>query len=162
MPPSSEEARTISHTCIFWNSPPWAHFTGCPDRKDPLTRPPAPSMLKETGWSSAKAGDLVECHATSTRQGDVEEVRALKAFFNSSNRTVITSFKSQIGHTLGASGINSLIRGVTAMKAGVFPPTLNYRHPDPEIDLEGSGLLITPEPPDWKGRPGEPRRLQVK
>jgi len=33
-------------------------------------------------------------------QGDVEEVRALKAVFNSSKRTVITSFKSQIGHTL--------------------------------------------------------------
>ena len=107
------------------------------------------------------AVDLVECHATSTRQGDVEEVRALKTFFNSSKRTVITSFKSQIGHTLGASGINSLIRGVTAMKAGVFPPTLNYMHPDPEIDLEGSGLLIAPEPLDWKGRDGEPRRLQV-
>jgi len=107
------------------------------------------------------AVDLVECHATSTRQGDVEEVRALKAFFNSSNRTVITSFKSQIGHTLGASGMNSLIRGVTAMKAGVFPPTLNYKHPDPEIDLEGSGLLIAPEPLDWKGRAGEPRRLEV-
>ena len=68
------------------------------------------------------AVDLVECHATSTRQGDVEEVRALKSFFNSSKRTVLTSFKSQIGHTLGASGINSLIRGVMAMKAGVFPP----------------------------------------
>ena len=107
------------------------------------------------------AVDLVECHATSTRQGDVEEARALKAVFNSSKRTVITSFKSQIGHTLGASGINSLIRGVTAMKAGVFPPTLNYAHPDPEIDLEGSGLLITPEPLDWKRRDGEPRRLQV-
>jgi len=62
----------------------------------------------------------------------------LKAFFNSSNRTVITSFKSQIGHTLGASGINNLIRGVMAMKAGVFPPTLNYKHPDPEIALKGS------------------------
>lgn len=107
------------------------------------------------------AVDLVECHATSTRQGDVEEVRALKAIFNSSGRTVITSFKSQIGHTLGASGINSLIRGVTAMKAGVFPPTLNYMHPDPEIDLEGSGLLIAPEPLDWKCRDGQPRRLQV-
>ena len=91
----------------------------------------------------------------------VEEARALKAVFNSSKRTVITSFKSQIGHTLGASGINNLIRGVTAMKAGVFPPTLNYTHPDPEIDLEGSGLLITPEPLDWKCRAGEPRRLQV-
>jgi malonyl CoA-acyl carrier protein transacylase len=107
------------------------------------------------------AVDLVECHATSTRQGDVEEVRALKAFFNCSKRTVITSFKSQIGHTLGASGINSLIRGVTAIKAGVFPPTLNYMHPDPEIDLDGSGLLIAPEPLDWKGRDGQPRRLQV-
>ena len=107
------------------------------------------------------AVDLVECHATSTRQGDVEEARALKAVFNPSKRTVITSFKSQIGHTLGASGINNLIRGVTAMNAGVFPPTLNYMHPDPEIDLEGSGLLISPEPLDWKCRAGEPRRLQV-
>ena len=107
------------------------------------------------------AVDLVECHATSTRQGDVEEVRALKASFHSSNRTVITSFKSQIGHTLGASGINNLIRGVMAMKAGVFPPTLNYKHPDPEIALEGSGLLIAPEPMDWLRRNGLPRRLQV-
>lgn len=105
--------------------------------------------------------DLVECHATSTRQGDVEEVRALKTVFDSSRRTVLTSFKSQIGHTLGASGINSLIRGVMAMKAGVFPPTLNYLHPDAEIGLNGSGLLVAPEPLDWKGRDNQPRRLQV-
>ena len=107
------------------------------------------------------AVDLVECHATSTRQGDVEEYRALKSVFNFSKRTVITSFKSQIGHTLGASGVNSLIRGVMAMKAEIFPPTLNYTHPDPEIDLEGSGLLIAKEPLDWKRRAGQPRRLQV-
>ena len=50
------------------------------------------------------AVDMVECHATSTRQGDVEEVRALKTFFKPSNRTMLTSFKSQIGHTLGALG----------------------------------------------------------
>ncbi len=104
---------------------------------------------------------LVECHATSTRQGDVEEVRALKTFFSPSKRTVLTSFKSQIGHTLGASGINNLIRGTMAMKTGVFPATLNYEHPDPEMGLEGSGLHIAPEPFDWNSRPGEPRRLQV-
>ena len=69
----------------------------------------------------------MECHATSTRQGDVEEVRALKSFFDSSKRTVLTSFKSQIGHTLGASGIISLIRGVMAMKAGVFPHPQFYK-----------------------------------
>ena len=108
-----------------------------------------------------EAVDLVECHATSTRQGDLEEVRALKTFFHSSKRTVLTSFKSQIGHTLGASGINNLIRGVMAMKTGVFPATLNYEHPDPEMGLERSGLLIAPEPLDWKCRTGQPRRLQV-
>jgi malonyl CoA-acyl carrier protein transacylase len=107
------------------------------------------------------AVDLVECHATSTRQGDVEEVRALKSFFSPSRRTVLTSFKSQIGHTLGASGISNIIRGTMAMKAGVFPGTLNYEHPDPEMGLEGSGLLIPSEPFDWKTVAGEPRRLQV-
>ena len=107
------------------------------------------------------AVDLVECHATSTRQGDVEEVRALKKFYNPSKRTVLTSFKSQIGHTLGASGINNLIRGAMAMKSGIFPATLNYEHLDPEMGLNGSGFLIAPEPLDWKVRDGVPRRLQV-
>jgi malonyl CoA-acyl carrier protein transacylase len=108
-----------------------------------------------------EAVDLVECHATSTRQGDVEEVRALKTFFKPSKRTVLTSLKSQIGHTLGASGISNLIRGAMAMKSGIFPATLNYEHPDPEMGLEGSGLLIPTEPFDWKAAAGEPRRLQV-
>ncbi len=107
------------------------------------------------------AVDMVECHATSTRQGDIEEVRALKTFFKPSGRTVLTAYKSQIGHTLGASGINSLIRGATAMKAGILPPTLNYTHPDPQIGLEGSGLFVAPEPLDWKRRAGQPRRFQV-
>ena len=107
------------------------------------------------------AVDMVECHATSTRQGDVEEVRALKAIFDPSRRTALTSFKSQIGHTLGSSGMNNLIRGVMAMKAGVFPPTINYLHPDPEISLNGSGLFIAAEPLDWQCRAGQPRRFQV-
>ncbi|MBI5443282.1 MAG: SDR family NAD(P)-dependent oxidoreductase, partial [Deltaproteobacteria bacterium] len=118
------------------------------------------ASFRETPYG-ADAVDLVECHATSTRQGDVEEVRALKTLFPSTKRTVLTSFKSQIGHTLGASGLNNLIRGVMAMKAGVFPPTLNCSHPDPAFDLEGSGLLVAPEPLDWRGRDSQPRRLQV-
>jgi 3-oxoacyl-(acyl-carrier-protein) synthase/NAD(P)H-dependent flavin oxidoreductase YrpB (nitropropane dioxygenase family) len=108
-----------------------------------------------------EAVDLVECHGTSTRQGDGEEVRALSKLYDPSKRTVLTSFKSQIGHTLGASGINNLIRGTMAMKAGLFPPTLNYSHPDPEIDLEGAGFRIAPEPCDWQRRAGQPRRFQV-
>ena len=118
------------------------------------------ASFKETPYGP-DAVDLVECHATSTRQGDAEEVLALKAIFNSSRPTVLSAFKSQIGHTLGASGLSSLIRGVTAMNAGIFPPTLNYNHPDPEINLEGSGFMVTPGPLDWKRRNGLPRRLEV-
>ena len=104
---------------------------------------------------------LVECHATGTMQGDVEEVQALKSIFQSHGKTALTSFKSQIGHTLGASGLNSLIRGVMAMNAGVFPPTLNYTDPDPQMDLDGSGLGIHPEPENWSLKNGGPRRMQV-
>jgi malonyl CoA-acyl carrier protein transacylase len=118
------------------------------------------ASFKETPYGP-DAVDLVECHATSTRQGDAQEALALKAVFNSSKPTMLSAFKSQIGHTLGASGISSLIRGVTAMKAEIFPPTLNYKHPDPEINLERSGFIVTPEALDWKRRNGEPRRLEV-
>jgi acyl transferase domain-containing protein/NAD(P)H-dependent flavin oxidoreductase YrpB (nitropropane dioxygenase family)/NAD(P)-dependent dehydrogenase (short-subunit alcohol dehydrogenase family) len=116
--------------------------------------------FRDTGYGPEQV-DMVECHATSTVQGDVEEVKALKTLFPSSKRTVLTSFKSQIGHTLGASGVNSLIRGVTAMQAGIFPPTLNYRTPDPQVDLEAGGFHVPVQPVEWPQHPDRPRRLEV-
>jgi len=118
------------------------------------------ASFRDAGYGPDRV-DLVECHATSTVQGDVEEVKALKTLSPSSNRTMLTSFKSQIGHTLGASGLNNLIRGVLAMQAGTFPPTLNYRKPDPEIDLEAGGFHVPVQPADWPQPPDRPRRLEV-
>jgi malonyl CoA-acyl carrier protein transacylase len=105
--------------------------------------------------------DLVECHATSTKQGDMEEVQGLKSVFSCGKAPTLSSFKSQIGHTLGASGLNSLIRGIMAMREGVYPPTLNYSKPDPEIGLESAGFRIFTQPTEWNSRNGSPRRLQV-
>ena len=105
--------------------------------------------------------DLVECHATSTKQGDMEEVQGLKSVFSCGKAPTLSSFKSQIGHTLGASGLNSLIRGVMAIREGVYPPTLNYSKPDPEIGLESAGFRIFTQPTEWNSRNGSPRRLQV-
>ncbi len=104
--------------------------------------------------------DLVECHATSTRQGDQEEAKALSEIYPPNSSTVLTSFKSQIGHTLGASGIISLIRGVCAMRDSIYPPTLNYDQPDPKIGLEKNGFRILNQPEEWKTS-DKPRRLQV-
>jgi malonyl CoA-acyl carrier protein transacylase len=116
--------------------------------------------FRDTGYGPEQV-DMVECHATSTVQGDVEEVKALKSLFPSSKRTVLTSFKSQIGHTLGASGVNSLIRGACAMQAGIFPPTLNYRTRDPQVDLEAGGFHVPLQPEEWPQPPDRPRRLEV-
>ncbi len=105
--------------------------------------------------------DLVECHATGTVQGDIEEVKALKRIFPEGKRTVLSSLKSQIGHTLGASGISSLIRGVMAMQERVYPGTLNYHIPDPAIALEGWGFRVLESPDEWIDHDGRPRRFQV-
>ncbi len=118
------------------------------------------ASLQDTGYGPDQV-DLVECHATSTVQGDIEEIKALKTLYNGANRTMLTSFKSQIGHTLGASGINSLIRGVTAMQPGIFPPTPTYRTPDPQIDIETTGFHVPEQPAEWPQPKDRPRRLQV-
>ena len=118
------------------------------------------ASFRDAGYGPDRV-DLVECHATSTVQGDVEEIKALKALFPQSGRTILTSFKSQIGHTLGASGINNLIRGVTAMQTGIFPPTLNYRNPDPLIDLDEGGFHVPLQPLEWLQPSDRPRRLEV-
>ena len=104
---------------------------------------------------------LVECHATSTSLGDREEVKALKSIFPQGDGPVLAAFKSQIGHTLGASGLNGLIRAAAALREGILPGTLNYGRPDPEIDLEGWGFKVLPEPELWPRRGNRPRRALV-
>jgi malonyl CoA-acyl carrier protein transacylase len=117
------------------------------------------------GFEDANYGpemvDLVECHATATVQGDLEEVRALKSFYSNGRGVMLSSFKSQIGHCLGASGINNLVRGVMALQNGVFPPTLNYHSPDSEIDMERWGFHVIPQPEAWPRPANQPRRLQI-
>jgi malonyl CoA-acyl carrier protein transacylase len=118
------------------------------------------ASFQDTGYGPDQV-DLVECHATSTVQGDIEEIKAFKALFDGKKRMTLTSFKSQIGHTLGASGLNSLIRGVTAMNSGIFPSTPTYRTPDPQIDLESAGFHIPIQPVEWPQPDDRPRRVQV-
>jgi acyl transferase domain-containing protein/NAD(P)H-dependent flavin oxidoreductase YrpB (nitropropane dioxygenase family)/NAD(P)-dependent dehydrogenase (short-subunit alcohol dehydrogenase family)/acyl carrier protein len=117
------------------------------------------------GFEDANYGpemvDLVECHATATIQGDLEEVKALKSFYSNGRGMMLSSFKSQIGHCLGASGINNLVRGVMALQTGVFPPTLNYHTPDSEIDMERWGFHVIPQPEAWPKPVDRPRRLQI-
>ncbi|AGF78524.1 polyketide synthase family protein [Desulfocapsa sulfexigens DSM 10523] len=118
------------------------------------------TSFEDAGYGPEQV-DMVECHATGTHMGDREEVNALKQIYPPNSSVVLSSFKSQIGHTLGASGVSSLIRGICAMHAGTFPPTLNYHTPDPDIGLEEAGFHVCKEAEPWPQPLERARRFEV-
>jgi 3-oxoacyl-[acyl-carrier-protein] synthase II len=51
-------------------------------------------------------------------------------------KTPISSNKSMIGHTLTAAGAIEAVFSVQTIRTGRIPPTINYKVPDPTIDLD--------------------------
>ncbi len=79
--------------------------------------------------------DYVNVHGTSTPLGDVAETKAIQAVFGEHAYNMsISSTKSMTGHLLGAAGAIEAIASILAVKHGIVPPTINYEHPDPELD----------------------------
>jgi 3-oxoacyl-[acyl-carrier-protein] synthase II len=86
---------------------------------------------------SADSVDYINAHGTSTTLGDLAETRAMKQVFGPhARRLQISSTKSQLGHTLGASGGVELIVSALAISSGVLPPTINLDHPGEGCDLD--------------------------
>jgi 3-oxoacyl-[acyl-carrier-protein] synthase II len=81
--------------------------------------------------------DYINAHGTGTPLGDLAETIAIKSVFGPAARTVsISSTKSQIGHTLGASGGIEAIITALALQRSTIPPTINLDTPDPQCDLD--------------------------
>ena len=80
--------------------------------------------------------DYINAHGTSTPANDLNETKAIKAVFGDVSADVnVSSTKSMTGHMLGAAGAVEFIICTLAVRDCVVPPTINYRHPDPELDL---------------------------
>ncbi|HEX5240514.1 MAG TPA: beta-ketoacyl-ACP synthase II [Candidatus Limnocylindrales bacterium] len=81
--------------------------------------------------------DYIVAHGTSTPLNDATETRAIKrAFGDQAYRVPVSSPKSMIGHMLGAAGAAAAIAAVGTLRDGWIAPTINYREPDPECDLD--------------------------
>jgi 3-oxoacyl-[acyl-carrier-protein] synthase II len=87
--------------------------------------------------AAPEAIDYVNAHGTSTPENDKMEAMSLEAVFGERiHRVPISSNKSMIGHTLTAAGAIEAIFSIKTIEEGTIPPTINYRHPDPAIDLD--------------------------
>ncbi|MET9292571.1 beta-ketoacyl-[acyl-carrier-protein] synthase family protein [Streptomyces sp. NPDC003077] len=84
-----------------------------------------------------KASEIVHvnAHATSTPQGDLAELKALrKVFGDDADHMAISATKSMTGHLLGGAGGVETVASILALKNRVAPPTINITNLDPEAE----------------------------
>jgi 3-oxoacyl-[acyl-carrier-protein] synthase II len=81
--------------------------------------------------------DYVNAHGTSTPLGDIAETIAIKSVFGDyARKLTVSSTKSAVGHSLGASGGTELIACINAIRNSVIPPTINLDNPGEGCDLD--------------------------
>ncbi len=86
---------------------------------------------------SPKDISYINAHGTSTSLNDKIETKAIKAVFGEEAKKIpISSTKSMTGHLLGAAGAIEFLACCMALKDQIIPPTINYKTPDPECDLD--------------------------
>ena len=91
--------------------------------------------VEDAGITASDIG-YVNAHGTSTKLNDKSETQAIKTVFGEHAKILpVSSTKSMTGHLLGAAGAIETIITAHALKEGFLPPTINYRTPDPECDL---------------------------
>jgi 3-oxoacyl-[acyl-carrier-protein] synthase II len=81
--------------------------------------------------------DYINAHGTSTPLGDIAETTAIKRVFgDAAYQTSVSSTKSSLGHSLGASGGIEGVILCKAIESETIPPTINLETPDPKCDLD--------------------------
>lgn len=90
--------------------------------------------IKDAGVDKNEV-EHINTHGTSTPQGDLAEVVAIKKVFGEHSYDIsLNSTKSMTGHLLGGTGAVEAIATIMALREGIIPPTINHFEDDPQID----------------------------
>ena len=106
----------------------------------------AMEFAMEDAGVSPKEITYINAHGTSTHHNDLFETRAIKlAFGEHAENIKINSTKSMIGHLLGAAGAVEFVTCVKELEEGYIHPTVGYKVPDEECDLDYCKEAVTGE-----------------
>ncbi|MFZ4714425.1 MAG: beta-ketoacyl-[acyl-carrier-protein] synthase family protein [Bacteriovoracaceae bacterium] len=88
--------------------------------------------------------DIVSMHATGTGAGDISECAAVRATFESSEKTYVNFTKGHIGHAMGAAGCLELAGNLLSFEDNIVHPGLNCTDIDPDCVIPNL-VLNTPK-----------------
>lgn len=107
----------------------------------------------------------VESHGTGTKLGDPIEIEALTNAFNTySNKEqfcAIGSVKTNIGHSMAAAGVASLIKIILCLRHNKLVPSLNFHHENTHINFNKSPFYVNTQYKDWESESGAPKRAAI-
>jgi 3-oxoacyl-[acyl-carrier-protein] synthase II len=103
------------------------------------TSPNPPTIIRAIRETIADAElqpediQYINAHGTSTPKGDRTEIKCLREIFGKGiGKIPVSSNKSQLGHTLGATAAIEAALTIEGMRQGLILPTINHI-PDPEM-----------------------------
>jgi len=103
------------------------------------TSPNGPTIIRAIKETIEDAGlqpedvQYINAHGTSTPNGDQTEIKCLRDVFGKKIEKIpVSSNKSQLGHTLGATAAIEAALTIEGMRNGIILPTINHL-PDPSL-----------------------------
>lgn len=103
----------------------------------------------------------IETHGTGTVLGDPIEIKALQNVFHGSQdrkvQCAIGSLKTNIGHLDAAAGVAGFIKTVLCLHHKTLVPSLFFKEPNPEINLEKTSFYVNTQCKEWALKEGKRR-----